>query len=175
MEERTSPFKLGIKYGLILSLLGIIFSLIVYYTGLQDFSDPQNSSNFGLTLVVWIMVFGIIYIALRELRTSNEGYLNTGEGMSTSLYIGLVSGIIGAIWTYVFYTYLAPDIAEILANSVDYDEMEENQAEMTEKMMGFMMNPALLAVMALFMRLIAVAIFGLIASLILKKENTQSY
>ncbi len=170
--EKLTPFKAGIRYGLILALIGIVISLIVYYGGLQDYTNQNSGKNWILSLVTWVYVFAVMFLAIKAVKASNEGYLSIGEGMSTALYVGLVSGVIIAVWTYAFYSLIGTDMLDQIKEGIDLDEMSEAQAEATEKMMSIFMSPGLMSLMALLFRLISAGIFGLIASLIQKNEHS---
>ncbi len=170
-EINVTPFNTGIKYGTYLGILSCLLMLIVHYGGLQDYSDPAASSNMVVSLVQWILVFGLIYLGVRYYRSHNEGLLTLGEGLTTSMYIGLFSGIILGLFSYIFVAYIAPEMMDAVTDAIDFDEMSEEEAAMAEDVVGMFVSPTFMAFSAFIGRVIAAFFFGLIAAFILKRGD----
>jgi Na+/H+-dicarboxylate symporter len=172
MENSVTTFNVGLRYGMYLGLLGILLTLITQYSGLQDLSNPNASSNWTISLVTWGVTFSVIYLGIKFFRENNEGLLSLGEGMTTSLYIGVFSGIISALFTYLFFAYMAPDaLSDIKDAALDNQEMSEDEREAAEEIMGALMSPTIMAFTGFFGSIISAAIFGFIGSLILRKGD----
>ena len=169
MEEHITPLKTGIKYGGYLGLATILLTLIAYYTGWQDFTDLQSTESMMVEIAGHVIGLGITILGIIYYRRHNEGLLTFGEGMSTSLFIGLFAGIIGAIFMYIFASYIATNLGEAVLSTIDTDEMSDGDAEAMEQVMGFATSPVFLAFSTLISSIIMALIYGLIGSLILKK------
>lgn len=170
-ERQVTPFNTGIKYGAYLGILSCLLGLITHYGGFENYEDPMASSNLIVSFVQWIMVFGLIYLGVKFYRSHNEGLLSFGEGLTTSMYIGVFSGIILALFTYIFIAYIAPEMMEAARETVDFDEMTEEEAEVAENVLDAMMSPTILAFFSFIGRVIAALIFGVVASFILKRGD----
>lgn len=169
MEEHVTPLKTGIKYGGYLGLALIVLTLVAHYTGWQDFSDLQSTSSIMVEIATHVIGLGITIMGILYYRKNNEGLLTFGEGMSISLFIGLFAGVLGAIFMYIFASYIAPDLGEAVLSTIDTDEMSEGEAEAVEQVMGFATSPVFLAFSQLIGSIILGLVYGLIGSLILKK------
>lgn len=169
-EEFVSPLKAGIKYGTYLGLILIALTIIGYYTGWQDLSDPTTTSNQVLSWVSIAIGFIVTFLGIRYYKRSNEDVLNLGEGMSVSLFIGIFSGLLGSIFFYIFISYIALDMTEAAKNSIDLDELSEEDAEAAEMAMKMFASPLIMATINFISSLFLALVYGLIASFILKKK-----
>ena len=169
MEERITPLKTGIKYGSYLALATIVLTLVAYYTGWQDYTDLESTESMMVEIATHVLGLGITILGILYYRKNNEGLLTFGEGMSTALFIGLIAGIIGAVFMYIFASYIATDLGEAVLSTIDTDEMSEGEAEAMESVMGFATSPVFLAFSQLIGSILMSLIYGLIGSLILKK------
>lgn len=171
MGENVTPFNTGIKYGGYLGAFTIIFSLLAHYAGWQDLAKPEAGSNITMSLLSIAANFAIIYLGVKFFRENNEGLLTFGEGVSVSLYIGLFAGIIGALFMYIFVAYIAPEFMDVVANSIDLDEMSEEEAAAAKGVMGIFLSPTFIAFSSFLGSIIGALIYGCIASLILKRGD----
>lgn len=169
MVDQVTPFNTGIKFGGYLGAFTIVFSLLAHYAGWQNLSHPEAGSNLAMSAISMAFNFGIIYLGVKYFREHNEGLLSFGEGVSVSLYIGLFAGIIGALFMYIFVAYIAPEFMDIVADSIDLDEMPEEEAEAAKGVLGIFLSPTFIAFSSFIGSIIGALIYGLIASLILRK------
>lgn len=182
MEESITPMKAGMKYGLILGIAMSVFALISHYSGLQDYSSTDITESLFISVITWVILAAFFYLGIKYFKDKNEGHLTLGEGMVTSMFIGLFSGIISVIFAYVFFTFLAPDVLSTISDAAmegaatDFgnSEMTEEEVAATKEtmdgVMGFMMSPAMMAISTFVSRLFSAVIFGLISSFILKTD-----
>lgn len=180
MEESITPMKTGLRYGLILGIAMSVFGLIAHYGGFQDYSSTDVTQSLFVSVISWVILAALFYLGIKYFKEHNEGHLTLGEGMVTSMFIGLFSGIISVIFAFVFFTYVAPDVLSTVSDAAmesanaDFSEMTEEEAaaakEMMDGMMGFMMSPAMMAISTFVSRLFSAVIFGLISSFILKTD-----
>ena len=176
--DTVSPRPIALRYGSIASVILIVLGLVMYLGGMVDYeaaaSGESSSSDWManiLNLVVWI---GAIVMAIKH-HKNNElgGYISFGRGFYTGFLTSLFMGLIGAIWTYIFFSFVAPDAMDIMREAA-LNQMPEDQAEAAEGMMTMIMSPAIMA-MSMFMVTLAVgSIISLIASAIMKNPSPAS-
>lgn len=181
-ERNATPMQVGLKYGLYLGLAMAAFALIAHYGGLQDYSSVDITSVFLVQAINWIILAVLFFFGTKYFKDNNEGHLTFGEGMITCMFIGLVSGIITVIFTFIFYSYIAPEVLDTVNEAImsggavesDFSDLSEEDRKEAEAMMGSIMgfatSPSFLAVSALLNRMMSAVIFGLISSLILKTD-----
>ena len=87
------------------------------------------------------------------------------------MFIGLFSGIIVAIFTYVFFSYIAPDFMErAIEMAMEEQDLSEEELEASQGFMQAFTSPIFASFWAFISRIFAVLILGSIASAILKRE-----
>lgn len=165
----------ALKWGVILGIAGVIMSLVFHLLG---FSDPMATgmTKWIPTLVGYLVNIPILVLGIKAYKASNDNYMTVGNGITQGLLIALVSGIILAIYTYVFFSFIAPEMLDTVAEAAmeQQGEMSEEQEELTEGLMGALMSPGFMAGSILFGRVFLGLIVGLIAGLIMKNVRPYS-
>ena len=171
MEEKTSvPFlKPALIYGAILGFVGIVMSLIFYFLDLTFKSWTQ-----WIGLAVGIVVLVYCLIAYRNEYLG--GYASYGRMFLMALAIGFISSVLGALFAYLLYTVIDPELLEkskifaqeqIVNNPRFPESMHDDLFERIER------NTSLSGVVrnAILWGTIIYAIIGLIAAAFVKKEE----
>jgi len=173
MENKISSKSIILTYGLYLGIASILLLVVNYSFG--NIYNPHWTVNvFSYILIIVFIVLGI-----KVFKTKNNGFLNLADAIKLGVGIALVSGIIGAIYFFVFSSFIEPDFTlkvsefqeQLLYEKFpDMDEaLIEQQVEMSKKFM----TPGIMAGMTIVGNVIIGLIISLIAGLIMKKEETQ--
>lgn len=132
MEETDiKTGKFGWTYGLIGGLIGIAFTLMLYFMDMLT-SSAQNIGVGIIGLLIWVAVMVTAIIAYKK---ANGGYITISKGLKIGAAVGLVCGLIGLVFSYVLYTYVTPETAAALAEIGKeatlkaYPQMTEEQVE----------------------------------------------
>ncbi len=172
IQHQDAPvWSSAIKWGLISGGIGVVLTMLFYNMGMMD---PENASNSWISTVAILAIgFLIVYLGLKNYRDSqNQGHLTLGRGVMWSICYGLIAGIIGAIFSFIFFNFLAPDyitgIMEFQMAEMEEQGMGEDELEAATAMMGIFMNPFAFAIIGIISQLFYALVEGLIASLILK-------
>jgi len=103
MEQKRSIWKETLNYGIILGLITVGFSLLTYM--------------FDLTFKTWIiwpsLIIGllVLFFLLRSYRDHyNNGYITYGKSVGAGVVICIYSALIAAIYIYVLYAFIDPDL-----------------------------------------------------------------
>lgn len=125
MEETSTPAadkrSIGLKYGLISSVLGIVFFVILAFT----LDNPLGSKLGLLGMVISVVLLVLAHKAYKEEGT---GFMTYGEGVSVGFWFTLVGIVVGVLFNYVFINFINP-------NLMDYF-VEGQRAEMEAKGLG---------------------------------------
>jgi len=164
----------AIKWGVMLGIVGVVISLVLHLTGMSD-PAATGAMKWIPYLLILAIVSTFIILGIKAFKASNDNYLTVGNGLTQGLMIALISGIIMAIFTYVFYTYVDPEFLERTMDAAleQQGEMSEEQEEMMSGMMGTMASPAFMAGYLMFGRLFMGLIVGLIGGAVMK--NVRPY
>lgn len=163
-QRTISPVRNALKYGLMTGAVLIVLSLVSYYAGM--------SADSNLQWVSYLLLAIGIFVGSRHHRDKElGGFMSYGRGLGAGVLIALFSGILLAIFIYLFYGVIAPGAL---------DEVKQMQEEamyekgMSEEQINMSLNFVSAGIMAIF-TLPAITFFGFVFSLItaaiLKKDR----
>jgi hypothetical protein len=122
MEETTTPSAdkraVGIKFGLISTVVGIVFFLGVVFAGQNPYVIKWGWA-FTLTTTIVLVV-----LAHREYKSENDGFMTYGEGVGIGLWFTIVAVAVGTLFNYIYVTFIDPNIMT---------EFYENQYEQLQQ------------------------------------------
>lgn len=171
MNEGPSTARVALKWGLILGIALIIYSLILFLT--------DNIGNTGLSFVSSaISIVGLI-LAMRDYRTLNGGYMTYGEGVSTGTLTATVSGVLSSLFSVFYTTVIDPGVMERMMNQVS-DKLEDSglSDEQIEQQMSFMQlfqSPGLTFVIGVIGAAIGGLLFSLIIAAFLRRNKANPF
>lgn len=175
MEEKVkAPFwKPALIYGAILGFVSVFLSLVFYFIGMAT----DSWTNWVNMLIILAL---LVYLMLHYRKEYLGGYASFGQIFVMVLVsAGIVSTIIGALYTYLLYSVIDPGLVEqlkiateekIMSNSRIPESMYDDIFEKMEKRT----TAAFMTKMSLIMGLIVNAIIGLIVAAFIKKEETPN-
>jgi uncharacterized membrane protein (DUF106 family) len=174
MEETAkAPFwKPALMYGAILGFIGILLSVILYFFDLTLESWVQ-----WVNLVVVLAVMAYCLVAYRKEYLG--GYGTFGQIYLMALAIGIISTILGAIFTYILYTVIDPELIDkvkLMAEDriMNNPRIPENRADdILERMQG-RFTPVRMVRSSLVGGVIFSAIIGLILAAFIKKSRPEN-
>ena len=170
----VSARPVGMKWGLIWGGAAIVVGLVGYLTGLSKPTATPSAATYLVSLVSFVISIICVVKAIQEHRTELGGYIRGGRCATVGLWTGLFYGVIAALWSLIFFNFIAPDFFDELYSSMTVmweeqglnDEQIENALGMTQMFQG----PVGMVLMSLFGGAIAGLIVGAIAGLFMKKK-----
>ena len=167
MEQAASKSSTVYSYGLYLGIALIVFSLITFYGGFLG-----NNAFSYLSYVIYIV---LIFLGIKHYKEKeNNGFLQYGQGLGLGVLISLVGGVVSAIFTYVFFTFIDPAKHNQLIMVVQEQQMKsgvsEAQLEQMEGIMSKMMSPLSMSLIGIIGAVFVGLVISLIVSAILKKD-----
>lgn len=176
--ENTSPgmFKPALNYALIISVVLIIVDLIFYLAG-----NPQ--ANMKVYVGYAIVIGGFSYAAVMFRNEYNGGFITYGKSLGFIVVTGLITGIIIAIWTYVYLALIAPEVMEIIREKTIENayasayainpNISDAEIDAIIDLQLRIQKPGILAAMTTLGYPIQALLFGLIISIFVKKKNPE--
>ena len=157
MEEKLTIGKVGVRYGIYLTLVSIIYSLILQIIG--------QAANQKLGYISLIFLVAALVLAHNEYKKSNE-FMSYGEGFKISLIIVSISSVIGSIFTYIYVKFVDSSMLETIRQTQEMQMekrgMSEDQIQQAMKIAGKFSTPE----MILIFGIIGAIFFGIIIALI---------
>ena len=171
MEEKPRPVLLSsINYGLITGGAMIVFSLILFLLNLH--------MNKAVTWVSYVILAGgMVWGTIDYRKKFSNGFLTYGKAFSSCFYIGMIAGILSALYFFVFTKYIHPGfIQEIMDQTrasiaTSKPDMSEEQIDQAMEISAKFMTAPLMAMWGFIGSALMSAILGLIAAIFLKKED----
>ncbi len=169
-NSENQPFyrPLALRYGGIGALILIALGLALHLAGITDPASGNQSGNWINSLIQLAVMFGVIFMAVKQHRDQDlGGFIKFGRGFGLGFSVTLVVALITAVWTFLFFTVIEPDlIGEIMDMSkeqiMDQQGVSASEAEEMMKPMSFIFNPVSFTLFGF----LGTLFFGLIISLV---------
>jgi hypothetical protein len=168
MEEQVSVWKANLTNGVIFGLLGVVFTLVMYFLDLTFNRVPGF-------IFLGAQVF-ILYYMIRSYRnTYLHGYITYGQSLGAGIIIFLYSAIITAIFTYILYKFIDTGLtAKLLAFTEEAMVKKGLPQQAIDAGMAIqkkIMVPEIMAPVGIFGSMLGGTIISLIVSIFTRKEG----
>jgi FtsH-binding integral membrane protein len=168
MEEKVNPWKSNLTNGLILGLVGIVYSLLMYFLNL--------SLNKSQSYIFMIIQIAVLYFLLKSYRDNfKHGQITFGQSVGAGVIINVYYAVIMAIFTYILYTMIDPGlIAKQLAMAEEGMVKKGLPQATIDAGMAFtakIMKPVILAITSTIFIVIWGVIISMLVSIFIKKEG----
>lgn len=168
MEEKVNPWKSNLTNGLILGLVGIMYSLVMYFLDLT-FNPVQG-------YIFIVVQIGMIYFLLKSYRDNfMHGQITYGQSLGAGMIIFLYSSIIVAVYTYLLYTVIDSGLvakqmafqeAEMVKRGIPQASIDAGMA-----MQAKLLKPAIIAPLSILGSMFWGLIVSLLISIFIRKEG----
>ena len=168
MEEKLTVKQLGLKYGIYLALVSIIYSLILQIFGL--------AANRALGYIGFVFLIIALLLAHRDFKRSNE-FMSYSQGLGISMIIVTISTVLGSIFSYIYIKFvddsILDQIKEQTIESLESRGLSDAQIEQTLEIQSKFSSPEMILVFGLIAGIIFGFIISLIVTAITKKSNPE--
>ncbi len=168
MEENVSVWKANLTNGLILGMIGIIFTLVLYF-----FDQTFNKSLGYLFFVVQIVVLFFLVKSYRD--NYLHGYIDYGRAVGAGVVIFLYCSIIAAIFSYILYKFIDTGLVnKSLAMSEEMMQkrgMPQEAIDSGLRIQKKIMKPEIMAPISIFGSMLTGTIMSLIVAIFVRKEG----
>jgi hypothetical protein len=173
----------AVTYGALTGLVSIVIGLLSYLAGFSDPSKQQGAMGWINLLISYAVMIGGLVLAVRKHRDQElGGFITFGRAFGAGFLTMLVLALITAVWTYIFFNFIATDMLDLIKETsinsmVEKQGMSIEQAEaaMDNPISKSMMNPAMFTVFAFFGIAVIGTIFALIVAAIMKKTPPEAH
>ncbi len=168
MGKKVSVWKANLNNGLILALVGIVYSLVMYFFDLY-----LNKAQGYIFMVVLILV---LYYLVKSYRDNYlHGYITYGQAVGAGVVIFIYYAVISAIFTYILFKFIDPDLTakqlamteEILLKKGVPQEAIDAGMNVQRKMMV----PEIMAPFSILGNMVTGVIMSLLAAIFVRREG----
>lgn len=168
MENKVSIWKANLNTGLILGLLGIVWTLFLWFI--------DQTLNQALGYVFFIVIIAGLVLGIRSYRDKyKNGFITYGHSLGAGVIIMLYYSIITAAFTFILYSYIDPGLTDKMLAMTEMKMLEkglpESMIEQSLKMSAKFMAPWLMAISGIFGGVLMGTILSLIVSIFTRKEG----
>ena len=169
MEDKVTVSQVGLKYGIMIGLVFIVYGMIIQFLDLE-----MQMTNY-LNYVAYIFLIIGIVLAHKAFKEGGDGYMSIGQGLGIGTLISLVGGALSGIFTYIYIKFIDDSmltkIADMQIEQMEKQGMDDAQVEQAMKIAGKFMSAEMIPVWAILGTLFFGFILSLIISLFTKKTN----
>lgn len=165
-KKKGSMFMSALNYGLLAGIGIIIVGLIIY---LGDLFEQNWVSWIGYAILLACIILG----TLNFRNEVSGGFITYGRALGYGTLTAFLASVISGVFTYVFYSFIAPDALERL-REISEMQMLETLPNATDEQLNFaraMVNPLLMTIGSIFSVTFIGFIFSLVTAAFLKKKD----
>jgi hypothetical protein len=166
--KKVSPSQPAIKWALIALVTSIIITYAIQFLNV----DPNSAVKY----VGFLPLIVFLFLTQKEYRDLLGGYMTFGEGFLSGFLFAVFLGILSAVFTYLYYAILSPEMIDktLAASQAKMGEQNLSQDQIDKAME---ISRKYFSVIATVAVLFSTAIFGVIIALIgaaiFKKERSK--
>jgi len=168
MEQKVNAWKANLTNGLILGLIGVAYSLIMY------FLDLTTKQSLGYLFIIIEIV--VLYFLVKSYRDNYmHGMITYGQALGAGMIICVYYAIIAAIFGYILYAIIDPGLIDkMLALSEEQNlkrGMTQEQIDLSMRVTKKIMTPVFMTIMAVLGNIFFGLIISLIVAAFVRKEG----
>ncbi len=170
--NKNDLYKNGLNYGLILGLAFVVFTMIMV-------SFKIFNNNYSLLANVAFTAVAVYFgnVALRD--KMQGGYLSYARSLGSGTFIGLVAGVLLAIFIYIFYSMISPESLQEMYQIAEQQMLEqgipEDQLDMAMSMTKKFMTPGFMAFSTVFNLVFCSFLVSLVVSAVVKRKPEDEF
>jgi hypothetical protein len=168
MENNVNPWKANLTNGLILGLIGIVYTMVFYFLDL--------TLNKVQAYVFLVLLIVILFFLVKSYRNSfRHGYITFGQAFGAGIIIFLYYSIISAVFAYILYAIIDPNLIDkqlaFTEEVMQQKGVPQEALDMSMSIQRKIMKPAIMAPMSLFGNMFYGLIMSLIVAAFVRKEG----
>jgi len=169
--ELTTIRATGVRYGLINAFVSIAYFLILNVSGIDMTQGPWQWLGYLLTAA-------LIFLAHKYYKENTDGFMSYGQGIQIALWLGLVSGAISSVFTYIYVKFIDPSFMEMIqekqVQAMEERGMSEEQIDQAMKIASMFMSPEAMLAMGFIGAVIGAVIIGLIVTIFTQNKAPET-
>ncbi len=171
-EPKESMWSVALKYGLIGGLALMVLSLIMHLSGMENIGEGKTSILSSITN--YAIMIGAIAMSIHTYKAVLGNQISFGNAFKTGMFTSLIMGVMMAVWMFIFFTFISPEtldmIAELAAEEMEGQGLEDEEIEAAQGMMGMFMSVPFFAFTGFLGTFITGVVMSLVGGLIFKTE-----
>ncbi|CAG5070028.1 hypothetical protein DYBT9623_02768 [Dyadobacter sp. CECT 9623] len=167
MEEQTSTARVALKYGVLGSVVIMVYTTIINVSGLS-----QNKLLSSLSFVLMIVA---IVLAMKNFREQNKGFMSYGEGLAVGSLASAIMGLLSSAFTMFYIQFIDNTLLTQGMDQVREDMerrgMDDSQIDQAMELSQKFMSPGVVFIMGVLGYLLTGFIISLIVAAVIRREK----
>jgi hypothetical protein len=168
MEQKVNPWSANLTNGLILGLIGVVYSLVIYFLDLSF-----NKAQGWIFMLVEIIILFFLVKSYRD--NYKHGNITFGEALGAGVIICLYYAVIMAVFTYILYAVIDTGLIDkqlaFAEEGMLKKGLTQEQVNAGMKVTGKIMKPAIMIPIGIVSNMFFGLIFSLIIAAFVRKEG----
>jgi hypothetical protein len=167
MEEKVSTARVALKYGVLGSVVIMIFTTIINVAGLS-----QNKILSSLSFVFMIVA---IVLSMKDFREQNKGFMSYGEGLGLGTLVSAVMGLLSSAFTMFYMQFIDNTLLtqgmDKVRSDMEARGMDDAKIDQAMELSQKFMSPGIVFAMGVFMYILTGFVISLIVAAIIRREK----
>lgn len=179
MEQKISPSKSALSFGILFGIIMILEFVILYVINVDPITNP--SIGIVVNILNYLILPSVLITigAINFKKKLNAGFISFVECLKIGVTICLIAGLIYALFSIVFNMVFPEFLEELLKKTRQVmlrqnPAMTSEQLEMAMTMTKKFMSPMLVVPVTVVMFSFIGLIYSLVIGAIIKNERPQS-
>lgn len=168
MEKKISVWKATLTHGLILGLIGIVYTLLMYFFDLT-FNKTQGY------VFLLILIVSLFYLVRSYRENYLHGHITYSQSVGAGVVIFLYYSLIAAIFTYLLYKIIDPGLtAKQLIITEEQILKKGLPQEAVDTAMNFQkkfLKPEIVAPFSVLGNMLTGTVISLLVAIFVRKEG----
>ena len=125
----------------------------------------------------YVVTILIVVFAHKYYKENSDGFMSYGQGVGIAFWIGLVSGVISSIFTYLYIKFIDTAFLELIKErqieAMQQKGMSDEQIDQAMNVAAMFTTPEAMFIMMLIGSIIATVIIGVIVTIFTQKKNPE--
>lgn len=170
-QDKLSVRSVGIRYGLILAAVSVIFFLLASMLSLNTTEGPARWVSLVFMTVIFIL-------GHKYYKENGDGFMSYGQGMGIGFWASLLSSVISSAFTYVYVKFIDTSwmetIKEMQLEQMEKQGLSDEQIEMSMSMMERFSTPEMIFIFGIIGGVFLGVILSLIITIFTQKNNSSA-
>ena len=169
MEDKVTVSQIGLKNGIIIGLIFIVYGMILQFLNL----DMKLMGYLSYVNYVVLIVF--VVLAHKAFKEDGDGFMTIGQGLGIGMLITLIGTVISSIFSYIYLKFIDDSMIQktldFQIEEMEKKGMDDATIDQAMSITSKIMTPEIMPIMAVVFMAFAGFIISLIVSVFTKKAN----
>ena len=169
MEDKVTVSQIGLKNGIIVGLILIVYGMILQFLNL----DVQVLQYFSY--VNYLVLLAFIVLGHKAFKEGGDGFMTIGQGLGIGMLITLVGSVISSIFSFIYLKFIDDSMIQktldFQIEELERKGMDDATIDQAMAITSKIMTPEIMPIIAVVFMAFAGFIISLIVSLFTKKAN----